>query len=214
MACSFISPLLFRRRPPAISRLIIAIVVRVAVNRMCRRWSRPNVSKKVFKRVTPALANGNPATAVVDVHFERWVCASVNHSPPYPILRRVGASVCFGSLGGSLTNHAAARLSCSALKIASSDCFGCGTTRTPADPHRTKFALAGVFYDCQSAKYHPGQVLKSFIGWLYNCVRHALAPCSLSEFRKRSAFIVSAAFVFIAENLRVWNGRTVNGGTK
>jgi hypothetical protein len=61
---SLIAVLFFPRRPPDVSRLIIAVPVGIAIKRVLRRWSRPHVRVEVLE-LLPALANSNSSSSIL-----------------------------------------------------------------------------------------------------------------------------------------------------
>lgn len=74
-----VSRLLFHSRPPAVSRLVVAVVVD-AIKRKSGRFLA-HVSQEVLKR-RPAFANRNPSAPVIPERFSEGICASLNHRGP------------------------------------------------------------------------------------------------------------------------------------
>ncbi len=62
---SAIASLLWRSRPPYISRLVVAVIVRIAVNAVIWRGAWANMGKEGLEGVAPFIANGDAATAIV-----------------------------------------------------------------------------------------------------------------------------------------------------
>lgn len=73
--------LFFLSRPTAIARFVITAVLS-AINGVLGSRSFAHVSKKVFKRVKPTLADGNTASAVVVETIVLRAGASANHAVP------------------------------------------------------------------------------------------------------------------------------------
>jgi hypothetical protein len=77
-----IARLLPRCRPANISRLIVAIVIGKAINRMAGRWARADVRKKRGERLSPFLANGYPPRPITGVLRTLRIIATLVHRLP------------------------------------------------------------------------------------------------------------------------------------
>lgn len=73
--------LLARRRPSAITRLIVAVVIN-AIDRVTRAWLAAQIIKKCLERVTPPIAHRNTSSAVAMPVLMVSILASLNHSGP------------------------------------------------------------------------------------------------------------------------------------
>lgn len=85
---SCVSGLLFPRRPAAVARLVVAVVVREAIEAMSRRRARPHVSQERLERVAPAVANADAPSAVALEVWPTRIGASRSHARPRLVLRR------------------------------------------------------------------------------------------------------------------------------
>lgn len=89
--------LLVPRCPSAIGWLIAVVVVGVSVNGVCIARPHPHVGNEVFERM-PAVANCDPATAIVFERLVFRVLASVDHSAPSAVFCRSRKAVTGGAL--------------------------------------------------------------------------------------------------------------------
>jgi len=78
--------LLFSRRPSAIARLVIAIIID-AIQGMCRTWTRSHVLRKISK-LHPLRTHANATPTVVYVGAVSGLGAAPHHSGPYEVLAR------------------------------------------------------------------------------------------------------------------------------
>lgn len=83
--------LLLSRSPPAVSRLVIPVVVYPIKSQ--RRRSRPHVLQKRDKANPPTLANSDPAPAVVSIGLVSGVLAPRSHALPNVVLGCSGRAV-------------------------------------------------------------------------------------------------------------------------
>ena len=74
------------RRPSAIPRLVISVIV-YAVNRMLRRWTRSHICKEGHEVVLPSFADGYPATSPIHKVASSRVMAAPYHLAPRFVLR-------------------------------------------------------------------------------------------------------------------------------
>lgn len=79
---------LFRwRSPPHVSRLVVAIVVRISIKCMAIGWARPNVCNKRQKRFGPSFAYTNPASTISLISSCSWAITAVQHLCPKRVER-------------------------------------------------------------------------------------------------------------------------------
>jgi len=99
--------LLLACSPTTVARFVVSVVIN-AVQFVIRCWLRPSshISEKVFKRITPALADYNPAPTVISVTRRCHTVASVLHGPPSLVFRAVFLSVCSTALTCNLSTQA------------------------------------------------------------------------------------------------------------
>lgn len=81
MVVSAIVLLRFLSRPSTITRFIVAVILS-AVNGVLRSWPLAHVGKKIFKRVKPAFANRDTASAVVLEAVVLRAGTTANHAVP------------------------------------------------------------------------------------------------------------------------------------
>ena len=87
--------LLFLRGPSAVSRLIVAVRIRVAVLSSCRSAPFPHVTEERPRSLAPAFENSNATSSIVLVLIAILVPASLDHIPPTGVRRFVAiASQC------------------------------------------------------------------------------------------------------------------------
>lgn len=94
-----ICPLLLNRRPPAIFRAIIAVVVD-SIYRMLAAWSWPHVGVEVLKFI-PSFANLYSAPTVIMKRSVGRIVAATAQFYPNVIFRRFRQSVCFVVFGAN-----------------------------------------------------------------------------------------------------------------
>jgi hypothetical protein len=101
--------------PSAVIRSVSLAVVN-AVDGMCVGWTLPHVGHKHIEIITPSIAYGNAATAVVFVVLVSWAIASAVHAFPGNVLRRSARSVGFVPTTGHFGSKAPTRLRLPLLK--------------------------------------------------------------------------------------------------
>lgn len=85
---SGIALLLGAGRPPAVSWLVVAVVVD-PVNGIVGRRAAAHVGQEVGEGVAPPLADGNPTTAIVRKPRSGWAVATADHrTPAVPLWRQ------------------------------------------------------------------------------------------------------------------------------
>lgn len=85
LASAGVALLFLRGGPPAVARLVVAVVV-YAVKRVFRRWSAPHVCEEILKDMPP-LTDFDPTTAITSIPTSFWVAASLAHrGPSHPLL--------------------------------------------------------------------------------------------------------------------------------
>lgn len=89
---ALINPLLLRRGPSAITRLVIAFSVD-AINRVLGRWARSHVRVEVGEVVQPSLTHPHPASTVACEVSPRHARAAVDHVRPSSVFRRLGQAM-------------------------------------------------------------------------------------------------------------------------
>lgn len=92
-AVSAVSRLLGGSRPSTVAGSVWAVVVRVAINRMVSRRSTSHVRVERFEAVAPAVAHGNPASAVFRIVRMVLVEAARFDALPRGVLDRVREAV-------------------------------------------------------------------------------------------------------------------------
>ncbi len=127
-----VGPLLFRRRPAAIARLIIAVVID-SVNGMLGRWARPHVGRECLETHSPSLAHRNAASSVVLKICEPAIAASVDHVRPNVVNRSTRHAVLKIHHGGAFSPKAAAACCVAISQMLRLDCFHFATI-APAFP--------------------------------------------------------------------------------
>lgn len=73
--------------PSAIAGFVMTVVFN-AVDRMLRRWTRPNITQESHERLSPVITDANPATAVVFEVVKFRVRAARDHLAPRDVFRR------------------------------------------------------------------------------------------------------------------------------
>jgi|GEM_PF-6768896 len=101
--------LLFARRPTAISRLVVAVVVDT-LDRMLRRGARPHVSEEFRKILSPTVGHGDPSATVAMVIRVMLFVATTLGVEPRLILGGAGAPVSARIEGPLLSIEATAAL--------------------------------------------------------------------------------------------------------
>lgn len=106
--------LLFRRRPPAISRFIPFVVI-YPINRVLRAGPFPNIRNKHGKIISPAVAHENSAACVSRVFLRIKRVASIPHVRPQRKQRVAVVGSCHSVLCSmkNLFNDTSARFSVS-----------------------------------------------------------------------------------------------------
>ena len=88
-----IKRLLRAGRPTTVARLVVAVVVREAVNRMLGGWARAHVVKERSK-VLPGRTHGYaPATIIIEADIFR-IATTLVHAAPSAIFRKLRPSNC------------------------------------------------------------------------------------------------------------------------
>jgi len=73
--------LLFRRRPPAVTRLIVAIVAN-SINRVFRCRLFAHIQKEVLEGIEPAVTDRYSPPAIVFKLLKSWIQTAILHVPP------------------------------------------------------------------------------------------------------------------------------------
>jgi len=192
---SSVSALLFLSRPTAVFRAVIPIII----NSIKRHFGRAatHISKKVFKRFNPPVANLDSPAAIV---FKSWIMriqASRQHSVVNLINSRVSRfPMSCKSFGSQLIPKAAAGHTESSLEIIAIN-NGSFSAVAFTNPTCIPFEPSGVCNYRPSKKPSSGQIYKSFVfrnglcknfgrgivnhvhnvfsglGWLLACLSHA-----------------------------------------
>lgn len=159
-------PLLFaNRRPPAIPRLIISVVVRIAVNGMFWRRSRTHVGVEVLE-LAPAFTDCNSASAVAAPSRPVRVAASLPHTRPRSIFRRLGHSVSCRQSNKCCSRHfrgkAPARFNGAGAQITASNLRRLAAVAN-ASPEICAAKRAEQANNQEPAKPLPDEVLKTLV---------------------------------------------------
>lgn len=88
--------------PTAIARFVVALIVD-AVNRVLGAGAWPHVGHEQGERTAPAIAHGNPTSAVILELVRVGVITPRQHRSPHAMLQRLAAAVGCHALSGKLT---------------------------------------------------------------------------------------------------------------
>jgi len=129
---SAVDPLLARRCPTDIRRLVVSFIVD-AVQGMTLRWSHADIGKEIREGFSPSLADSNTPASVSRVAGKRCLEAPSLHALPDPVLSRPGTLACVPVDGlcflDEVQQQAAARSSVAAEQMSlSDDTLGSATT--------------------------------------------------------------------------------------
>ena len=73
--------------PATVSRLVVPIIVREAVNGIGWTWTTPHICEEVIKRFYPTVAYTNSKTTIIFIICGLWILAATLHAMPSPIFR-------------------------------------------------------------------------------------------------------------------------------
>lgn len=108
---SFVVCLLDGRRPLAICRFIVAVIVN-SVNRVITRWPYPHIAKKC-RETAPFLTHSYSPSAIVCIVSRQRVEAPISNSTPCSIFDRFRHSVNSCSVSAQFSANASAGCRCS-----------------------------------------------------------------------------------------------------
>ncbi len=164
--------LLNTSRPAAIARLVVAVIIRVAINRVSSRRDRSHIGEEIGKGVHPAIANGNTPSAVVLPMAMTGIGAALFHASPSIVFRRslgpprpISVNRVQGDRFFNL--ETAATLDSSAVKMITSDFTNVAALAAAKPPSPATCIRRSLFNNRQSAKAHADRVCSS-IHWK-NC---------------------------------------------
>ncbi len=151
---SLISMLLSRCRPSAIFWRVVTIIIN-SINRIFRGWSLSHISKKVLKRINPALTDSYSASTVIFILINIFIVASLFYTNPDFIFRDTVFAM-FGSLFFLVTTTTYSCFSFSFQFIAT-DNFRISTF-TLAFPASSSIFNVRKFNHFQSSKFLPCEI--------------------------------------------------------
>ena len=155
-----IGPCVIRLRnyvsPAAVARLVVAFVVD-AVKRVIRR-SRPHIGIEGLKRVAPAIAQANAATAVVLIAIRARVVATAFQRPPSLVFAAIRAAMLRKPFLSAVTSEATATLSPPHAQR-----LGSGARHLPAIAHAIPYGylLSAAVSAVNSGSFEYDEVAKS-----------------------------------------------------
>jgi hypothetical protein len=85
--------LLFWRCPPAISWLVIPVIIRIAIYRMLSAWSRSHVGEKRRKSI-PSLTYTNAAPAISFIGVRARIVTAIAHARPSFVFDKFFSVLC------------------------------------------------------------------------------------------------------------------------
>lgn len=132
------------RRPANISGFIVAVIVN-AVKGMTCGWCLSNISKKVFKRLSPTITDNNSTASVTREPRHILVITSIPHVAPRLIFLGILHAM---RLAVRLAFKATATLRSLRQRIRLANYFG--TTITTTHPKSSRATLASIFQHDQS----------------------------------------------------------------
>jgi hypothetical protein len=153
----FISRLLCQRSPSTIIRLVVFVIIN-AINGMLS-WTGPHIFQEVFKGIPPAYAYANTAPAITFITFVFCIFATIDHSVPSSVSRRVSHSVRSSIDAGKFWLIAATRCSFAQSQFRPSNYpnFPAGTNTTPCGTATSCFRASAV-NNRPKAKFLPGEI--------------------------------------------------------
>lgn len=160
MSASPVSGLLFRRRPAAIPRLIVAVVVDAIYLHAWWHWS--HICQKAFK-LLPSLTNLDSASTVILILRRVWIGASRLYSGPATIFARISSScgVAMRYFCRNLSVETSAAFCFSRSQIACADGHNASAC-AGALPHRAIYPVSfqsfGVACNGKPAEHPPNAV--------------------------------------------------------
>lgn len=131
-----VAVLLAASGPPAITGLVIAILVWIAINTVTERWPFTHILQKCRKRIAPPIAHLNAMRAIPLVVFIRAVVASRQHRTPRTVCKRGGFAV--RNWTGAVQVVSKATAACASITAKTATEYSAqSATVAPAVPHCT-----------------------------------------------------------------------------
>ncbi len=172
--------------PDAIFRCVTQIIILSFKRMICRSFT--HISKKVFKRLLPAVTDSNSACAVIGKRSRLWIMATRNHTGPSPIGAGIRIAMAMLTIAVAV-NYCGLSMKATTTflssKIASTN-HNSLTAITSTFPYRIALSYADESNSDQSSK--------SLIGDIYD-FRHVgllLRPILLRAGRERQLFTGSS----------------------
>lgn len=150
--------LLFWGSPAAVLGGIGSVEVN-PVNRVVNGWLSAHISEEVLETLTPAITNGDAASAICGEVLARWVIAALFHQRPRIPLRRIAHAMSPIHCAGSLSMQASASLNLSSKMILSNARFVSAVALTHPGSMPLTDSL-GFIEDDQSPKTLAGEVFQ------------------------------------------------------
>jgi len=156
--------LLRRGRPPAIGRLIVAIIVNT-VKRVFGARPRTHIGKEILKGIAPALAYRDAATAIIMILPICFAMAALKHTFPRAPFWRIGhvMSAALAYFSKAL-NFLATAICNMAIAQALTESDKMRTARANTQPtSATIVARSNMAYNGQTAKAQAGYIFNLFV---------------------------------------------------
>lgn len=147
--CLSIIGLLLLRSPPAISRLVVTIIID-AINCVFNAWPLTHIGQKVLETSFPSLANRNPLFFIMRKGWVAWISTSSNGVLPRRICWRFVKSVFYWLI----TSARLTRPNSFSIKNAMY------STNTFSQPHMIFFILSVVGNNLYFADRFSGEIAK------------------------------------------------------
>lgn len=177
-ARALVAVLLVPRRPSAVTRLVVPIVI-LAVDRVFGRRAEPHVGQEVLEGVQPPVADANAAATVVLERRVVGVGTTRLHFRPHLVLGRAPVVVATTTmleipLPHNIVLMASATESGSAAKVVAINGSACSAVATTQPECSGGLRVADVVQHQQPSESLPGQVLESRVSRLRMFGSHRL----------------------------------------